>query len=182
MDTTIENQVMIFFKALSDVERLKITGLIALEAHTAQEIAEKINLKLSRVVNHLELLKYSGLITQQNTRYCLDDKAVEALARQVLAGSRPTVKLDELDGPEYDKKVLSAYLLPDGKIKSLPAQQKKLNVILRYILPVFEPGVVYPEKSVNELLRRYYEDTASLRRYLVDEGMLTRQNGQYQKG
>jgi hypothetical protein len=52
-------------------------------------------------------------------------------------------------------------------------------VILRYLLKVFEPGQRYPEKQVNELLRRFHPDTAALRRYLVDEKMLERKDGVY---
>jgi hypothetical protein len=43
----------------------------------------------------------------------------------------------------------------------------------------FEPGVRYPERDVNEVLRRYHEDYAALRRYLVDEGFLSRERGSY---
>ena len=62
---------------------------------------------------------------------------------------------------------------------NFPTQNKKLMVILRHVLPVFEPGSQYPEKQVNEMLRRFHEDTASLRRYLVDSGMLQRKDGIY---
>jgi hypothetical protein len=44
---------------------------------------------------------------------------------------------------------------------------------------IFEPGQRYPEKQVNELLRRYHDDTASLRRYMVDNQLLARDKGEY---
>jgi len=44
---------------------------------------------------------------------------------------------------------------------------------------VFEPGVKYPERDVNAILRAWHDDHAALRRYLVDEGLLDREGGQY---
>lgn len=43
----------------------------------------------------------------------------------------------------------------------------------------FEPGVTYPEATVDEILSRRHPDYASLRRYLVDEGLLERADGRY---
>ena len=43
----------------------------------------------------------------------------------------------------------------------------------------FEPGMRYPEREVNQILRRFHPDYAALRRYLVDEGLLSRGEGEY---
>ena len=43
----------------------------------------------------------------------------------------------------------------------------------------FDIGVRYPEKRVNEVLKRFHADSASLRRHLVDEGLLSRERGMY---
>jgi len=43
----------------------------------------------------------------------------------------------------------------------------------------FEPGVRYPEVEVNEKLTAYHPDYAALRRYLVEEDFLARENGVY---
>jgi DNA-binding transcriptional ArsR family regulator len=179
MEPEKQEQILSFFKALADVERLKITGLLALEPRSAAQVAELLQIKLQKAVNHLAMLVHFGLVKQVGSSYSLDAEAVQAMARQALTGSRPSVKLDDLEGPEYDRKVLSNYLNPDGSLKALPTQEKKLMVVLRYILPVFQVGERYPEKTVNQILSRYYADTASLRRYLVDAGMLTRENGVY---
>jgi hypothetical protein len=44
---------------------------------------------------------------------------------------------------------------------------------------VFEVGVHYPEGEVNTYLRSFHPDTAALRRYLVDEGFLSRERSVY---
>jgi hypothetical protein len=51
--------------------------------------------------------------------------------------------------------------------------------VLEHLARVFEPGVRYPEREVNALLAVWHADVAALRRYLVDEGLLTRRAGLY---
>jgi hypothetical protein len=67
----------------------------------------------------------------------------------------------------------------DGRLVSIPAQHSKRLVVLAHLVHVFEPGVRYPEREVNALLAAWHPDVAALRRYLVDEGFLTREAGVY---
>ena len=50
-------------------------------------------------------------------------------------------------------------------------------VLLKYLTRAFEPGQRYTEKQVNEILLRYNEDTALLRRDLVDYKFMEREGG-----
>ena len=79
----------------------------------------------------------------------------------------------------YDRKVINEFTNPDGSIKAFPAQRKKLDVLLPYVVKVFEMEKRYPEKEVNELLKRFNEDYATLRRELIDVKFMARQNGEY---
>ena len=40
---------------------------------------------------------------------------------------------------------------------------------------MFEDDTDYTEKEVNTILRRFHIDTAALRRYLVDHGLMARE-------
>lgn len=73
--------------------------------------------------------------------------------------------------------MFSSFIGPDGKIKALPAQEKKFQLILGHVLKAFEPEVRYSEKQVNEILGRFHEETASLRRGLIEYKMMSRQAG-----
>lgn len=75
----------------------------------------------------------------------------------------------------YDRKVLETFIDAEGRIKQFPAQRKKFEVLVRHVLEAFEPGVRYTEKQVNEILGRYNEDTAYLRRSLVDLKLMARE-------
>lgn len=67
----------------------------------------------------------------------------------------------------------------DGRLQTMPAKRAKRLIVLDHIARVFEPGVRYPETEVNGFLRAFHADYAMVRRYLVDEGFLSRDHGEY---
>ena len=87
---------------------------------------------------------------------------------------------EDLELSAWDRKVLDNFF-DQGRLKEIPAQRKKLDVILRWLAEQFEPGREYSEQEVNDLLRRYHADTATLRRELVGLGLLTREKGVYRR-
>jgi len=184
MDTQIENSTLIldFFKSLTNEERLKIIGALAMEKLTLEELSTRLNIPIGAVSHHLENLTKLGLIRSEGQSYQLDTHAVEAMARQTLAHQGPRTSEENFEGDDYERKVLVDFFTPEGKLKSFPAQFKKMLVILRYLAnKEFQPGVRYTEKDVNAILLRYHADTASLRRYMVDNRFLAREKGEYWK-
>lgn len=69
--------------------------------------------------------------------------------------------------------------LRDGRIAAMPAKRSRRLLLLDEIAQAFEPGVRYPEGEVNRVLGAMFSDYCALRRYLVDEGLLARAEGQY---
>jgi hypothetical protein len=67
----------------------------------------------------------------------------------------------------------------DGRIATMPAKRSKRLVLLDYVAGFFEIGVRYGEQDVNTILRTVFDDYVALRRYLVDEGFLDRDSGEY---
>ena len=80
---------------------------------------------------------------------------------------------------ERDRKVLSNFLAEDGRLHTIPTKQSKLHVVLDHLAQSFEPGRHYPEKEVNEILEGFHPDYAALRRYLVEDQFLTREDSVY---
>jgi hypothetical protein len=66
-----------------------------------------------------------------------------------------------------------------GRIIAMPARPAGRRLLLDCVAQAFEPGLRYPEAVVDDVLRLLCEDHAVLRRYLVDEGFLSRQTGVY---
>lgn len=184
MDSQIEHDGYIFdfFKSMINEERLKIVGVLANEKLTLEQISLRLRLPIADTAHHLENLGKLGIIRLAGQLYCLDTKAVETIARQRLAQLRQQTKAEDFEGEAYERKVLADFFTTQGKLKSLPAQHKKLLVILHFLADKeFMPDVHYPEKEVNVKLSAYFEDTASLRRYLVDNRYLAREKGIYWK-
>jgi hypothetical protein len=84
----------------------------------------------------------------------------------------------EVLGALADNVQLRGYLR-DGAIDAIPAKRAKRRLLLAEIAQVFEPGVRYSERQVNDMLRALHPDFAALRRYLVDEQLMDRAGGEY---
>lgn len=168
------NEMLDFVKAMSNPDRLRIIGLLSQESATRAEIAQRLKLSVKDSLTHLGFLEFVGAVTQTEGVFTLNNDKLAALAREKLAEARPSyIPADDLD--EKSKKVLKAYLNADGSIKQIPAPPK-LQVILNYLVEFFEYNTNYTEKEVNTILRRFNEDTAGLRRDLVDAKMLARES------
>lgn len=175
------NELLAFFKALSDANRLKIVGLLAQQSLSVEQMAEMLGLSPSTVSHHLSRLSKVGLVTAQvdsyYNMYQLEVKALEQMAQRLLAKETLPAVVADVDVDAYDKKVLQTYLTPDGRIKAFPSQQKKFQAILRHVVNAFEPGQRYSEKQVNDMLRQFHDDTAELRRSLVEYRLMKREGG-----
>lgn len=169
------------FKALADNNRIRILGLLSKESLSVEQIAEILGIRPSTVSHHLSRLSEAGLVSAQASSYYnlyhLEPGALEAIARQLSAVETLPQIAATIDMDAYDRKVVADFTQPDGRLKTIPAQRKKLEAVLRYVSGSFEPGVHYTEKQVNEILLRYHPDTATLRRELVGARLLERQPG-----
>lgn len=74
--------------------------------------------------------------------------------------------------------VLATYVR-NGRIVAIPAKRAKRLVLLDHLAQLFDVGVRYSEPEVNRILNTMHPDHASLRRFLVDEGFLSRDHGVY---
>jgi hypothetical protein len=78
-----------------------------------------------------------------------------------------------------ENRVLSNFLTDDGRLRTIPAKHSKLLVVLDHLAQQFEPGQRYAEPEVNEVLQRFHPDFAALRRYLVENDFMTREDSMY---
>ena len=101
--------------------------------------------------------------------------AFKVAAREAL--SRPSSD-EHADRPEEMRRVFDAFVR-DGRLTQIPTNRQKRLVVLDWLAQEFEPGTRYSEPMVNLILGKRHPDTAALRRYLVDEGLLDRAGGEY---
>jgi hypothetical protein len=180
-DSAPNERLLLLLKSLADANRLKIVGLLARQPYPVEQLAAILNLRPSTVSHHLKLLSEAGLVSARAESYYniyhLEQGVLEDFARSLL--SRQTFPTPDLTEGAYQAKIIKDYLLPDGSLKTIPAQRRKLQVILEYIAQDFTPGVRYSESRVNKMLSHYHPDTATLRREMVGAHLLARAAGEY---
>lgn len=171
-----------FFKVLADENRLKILGLLANREQSVEELAAVLALKAPTVSHHLAKLKEPGLVgmrSEGNTHiYWLDAEALRNTSKGLLSSEKMASLVDDVEGDAWERKVLRDFF--DGpRLKEIPASRKKRTVILKWLANQFEPGVMYKESQVNEIIQRHHEDASSLRRELIGEKLMQREGGMY---
>ena len=180
-EITRTEKLVEFFKVLADTNRLKIIGSLAQQPCTVEQLAALLGVGSSTVSHHLSKLARVGLVEARAegyySVYSLRPEALHEQAKLLLGEEGYGSLAGEVDLSAFDRKVLGAFTDDTGAITAFPAQQKKYLVLLRHVLEVFEPGVRYPERVVNEKLLRFNPDTARLRRSLVDHGLMARAGG-----
>jgi len=170
-----------FFKALGDEKRLKIVGLLAQRSLCVEEMAAILDLSAATVSHHLRKLAEAGLVEASAEGYynvySLRAETLREMSRRLLSAETFQDTARSLDLGSYDRKVLRDYLFEDGRLKNIPAQRKKRDVILRHIVREFEPGRRYAETEVNEIIGRFHEDYATIRREFIMRRMMDREGG-----
>jgi biotin operon repressor len=165
-------------RALADPGRLAVAGALARASHTARELADEVGIPVASVRRHLSRLTAAGVAAVDADRrtYRLLPEALRRAATEVGPARDAGLALGAIDGEE--ESVLRAYFR-GGRLREIPAKLSKRRIVLTRLAIEFEIGVGYPERAVNAALKRYNDDYATLRRYLVDEGFLSREGGTY---
>ncbi|UQZ36551.1 transcriptional regulator [Paenibacillus sp. PK3_47] len=133
--------------------------------------------------------------TVRNHRFTLREKVKQAklfLAVMELTEEKPGVSSPFVSIPrtasmvderfaiteEENAEILAAYFKqgPDGPLSEFPKKQKRKAAILRQLIQRFTPGHKYSEKEINAILADAYHDYVTLRRYLIDYGLLDRED------
>ncbi|MFV0309057.1 MAG: DUF2087 domain-containing protein [Desertimonas sp.] len=161
---------------LADDDRRAVFAALTLGATGLGAVASVGALPVERASKALGRLVDGGLVVSgdDGSLHVLGSAFARA-ARVALARPRST----EHDGePDEIRKVLDAFVV-DGRLVRVPTVRGKRLVVLDWLVQNFDPGVRYPERTVNVILGRRHPDTAALRRLLVDEEFLDRSDGEY---
>jgi hypothetical protein len=179
-----------FFKALADESRLKIIGILAAQECSVEELAVLLELKEPTISHHLMKLKQLELVRMRpegNTHfYQLDRGVLQTMTKEVFHPEKIASFADDVNLKRWESKVLNTYIEGDFQdsesvqyIRDIPSSSKKRLTILKWVIDKFEMGVEYPEHTVDEILKRYYRDSESLRKELVDSQLMQSENGMY---
>lgn len=175
------DQLLTFFKALADANRLKIIGLLAQEDLSVEQLADLLGVGSPTVSHHLARLSATGLVSARAESYYsiyqLNVEKLESLSKEILAKETLPAVTADVNLDAYDQKVIRNYTNEDGSVKAFPTQQKKLLAILHYVIRDITAERRYSEKEINEILQRYNPDYAFLRRSLIEYRLMEREAG-----
>jgi hypothetical protein len=160
---------------LADEDRLRVFGALSLGARSLVEVASSSGVEARLAVKALKRLERGGVVARFGNDWELRRDVIAAEARRTAAAPE-AYEEEGLDAASAS--VLRAFLR-DGRLTTIPATRSKRLVVLDHIAKVFDIGARYPEREVDALLRAFHPDHAALRRYLVDEGFLSRESGVY---
>ena len=162
---------------LADDDRRRVFAALVLGASDADEVRRMAGLDARAAGRALQRLIDAALVIRG------DDGLLHLLGEAFALAARAEAELaprpdEHADEPAEVARVLRAFVR-EGRLVTIPAVHAKRIVVLDWVVQRFEPGRRYSESMVNLVLGQVYTDTAALRRYLVDDGFLTRDHGEY---
>lgn len=158
---------------LAEPVRMRVFAAVVLGASTPTEVAERSGATHREVTASLRRLTDGGLVATLDGALVARTAAFkEAIRGQ---GNRSPEALD----PDAARDAVLRAFIVDGQLVSIPAARGKRRVVLEHIVSGFEPGVRYPEREIDAVLRVWHPDHAALRRHLVDEDLMARDHGIY---
>jgi ArsR family transcriptional regulator len=169
------------FKALGHPVRLLILNLVKMKPRHGEELATILTLNPATISHHLSKLSDVGLLRAEKDQYyqvySLSGVLLDQPLRDVVFMPQTGVTA-QVEEDAYRQKVLRTFF-KFGHLKSIPAQLKKFMIVLERLAEEFEPERTYTEREVNQVLVEFNDDVATLRRGLIDAGLMERENSIY---
>jgi len=156
----------LFYAGYSDKEIVAITGANSASTIRNQRFAIREKYKQAKI-----LVAITELMEEKMKN--------PTPVKEKLVDFHPTANaIDErfaITQAEKDE-VLARYFSPDNKllIKGFPVKEKKKIIIIQKLMDNFHINRHYTEKEVNEIIKPFYDDTASVRRCMIQYGFLDR--------
>ena len=105
--------------------------------------------------------------------YSLKKDIFETSILEILQEKSDEAEVQARRDAEYRQKVIDIFF-EYGKLKAIPAQQKKKRIILEVIAQTFEYDRIYSEREVNIIIADFHDDFCTIRRDMISEHLLER--------
>jgi Trp operon repressor len=168
------------FTGVSEVQR-ELIMLIA-QGLSDREIATELGVAQSTIRNHRYKLREKEkqaklFLAMMDLLSKNTNKKINKLDKGVICDAHKTATTldDRFNITDKEKAdVIKTYMDENKALKSYPAKEKKKIIVLEEIARNFTKGKSYSEKEVNRILKRVYEDYATIRRALIEYGFIER--------
>ena len=145
-------------------------------------LAQRLELTPATVSFHLKKLMDAGAVSsrreQYYTMYSINKEVFQCRILDILGEKSSDAQRQQEREARYRQRVLDSFF-EYGRLKSIPAQRKKERICLEEIAKELELGRPYPERELNQVLLRFHQDYCTLRRDMISEGILRREEGLY---
>ncbi|RNB70075.1 metalloregulator ArsR/SmtB family transcription factor [Brevibacillus panacihumi] len=193
------DQLVTFYKAMGDTTRIRILAILANGPLHGQALAGKLGVTPPTITHHMAKLREAALVYERrdkNTIYFyLHEANVKRLSQAIVnvlehAKKGTDESLWEEEGNEANEgggrplveslQVLRTFFTADGRLKQIPAQRKKKLIVFEHMVRGLEKGRKYTEAQINEYIRQFHEDYATIRREFVMNHYMYREDGIYE--
>ncbi|SFJ16718.1 DUF2087 domain-containing protein [Thermoflavimicrobium dichotomicum] len=183
------SRIVQFHKVLADPTRIRILRILANGPLHGQALAGKLGLTPPTITHHVTKLREAGLVYERrykNTIYFhLNDQALrrdaQAIIDLVLKDQEPLERSEETMESDRERlAVIQNFFTADGKLKQIPVKLKKKLMVLEYLVRDLKVGKKYTEQEINEYIKQFHEDYATIRRELVVHNFMYRDKGIYE--
>jgi len=176
------DQAVDLFKVLADPVRLRILGLLVEEERCGQELAQMLHLSPGTVTHHLQMLRGLDLLIEERRPPYTYVKLDYAKLRESIV---PFLKKERVQqfaaGPDVGREkrqVLHAFF--DGpKLKSIPAQRRKKEIVFEEILRRLPAADSFTEADLSRRIEEIHPDFCTIRREFIMGRYMERQDGVY---
>ncbi|WP_053365993.1 DUF2087 domain-containing protein [Bacillus sp. FJAT-27245] len=180
------DKLVSFYKAMGDPTRIRIVALLAAGPLHGQAIAGKLGLTPPTITHHLKKLRDVHVVFERrdkNTIYFyLNEKVLGQHAKALTQlANREGEELGEMANANDERqKVIANFFTAEGKLKNIPAQRKKKLYVFEQLVRGLAKGKKYEEKEINEFIKKFHDDYATIRREFIINHYMYRENGIYE--
>ncbi|TYS46360.1 DUF2087 domain-containing protein [Bacillus infantis] len=180
------DRLVAFHKTMGDPARIRIIALLSNGPLHGQAIAGKLGLTPPTITHHLNKLKAINSIYQRrdkNTIYYYVNESVIKQQAEVLINlfDKKEGEMEKMLEMHNEKqKVIENFITKEGKLKNIPAQRKKKLFIFEHMASGLKMGKKYSEQELNEYIKKFHEDYATIRREFIINHFMYRENGIYE--
>lgn len=165
-----------FLRLAVDPLRLAVLGHAAEGPVDSAGLAESLGVPLKSVQQAVARLRAAELLTDDLE---LDRAVLREIAEELPRAPAPDPAVAGTGEWSEEEIDILGRFFSGRRLTSIPGSRSKRLVVLERLAQEFEPGLRYDEREVNFTLQLWHADYAALRRYMVDEGLLTRAEGVY---
>lgn len=147
-------------------------------------LSERLGLSTSTISFHLKKLMDANIVSskkeQYYTMYRLNEDIFKVNLEDLIKDSKNEEEILNQREEKYRKGVIESFF-KYNKLKNIPVQKKKKQIVLEKIVEIFEWNRTYTEKEVNLLIADFHDDFCTIRRDLIGFNLMERKDGIYKR-